>query len=163
MPILPKALKQNRNIGIDVEPTLADDYEILKERWRNGERDRELGLHLMFLSWYGIIEPSHITGFPTTDEMRQELIQMLNQVHAYFEPQIRRDAEMLYVVGVAAQMFWFMLDDDLENARIWEKRGEDYHKYYRALQPNGIDPAIFQNRGTYGEYYAKQASVESGY
>jgi hypothetical protein len=95
--------------------------------------------------------------------MRQELIQTLNEVHVYFEPQIRQDAEMLYVVGVAAHMFWFMLEDDLEDARVWEKRAEDYHKHYRALLPNGIDPTVFHNRGAYGEYYAGQANVADGY
>ncbi len=164
MPIPQQALElENRSIGNNGEPTLADAYEILKEHWRNGDRDREIGLHLMFLSWYGIIEPRHITGFPETDEMRQELIQMLNRVHAYFEPQIHQDAEMLYVVGVAAHMFWFMLEDDLEDARVWEKRAENYHKHFRAILPNGIDPIIFHNRGAYGEYYAGQAKVEGGY
>ena len=43
MSIPQKALElENRNIGINGEPTLADAYKILKEQWRNGDRDREL-------------------------------------------------------------------------------------------------------------------------
>ncbi len=160
MPITQKALDlENRSIGIDGEPTLADAYVILKDQWKNGDRDRELGLHLMFLSWYGIIEPGHLTGFSETDGLRQELMQMLTEVHAYFEPQIYQDAEMLYAVGLAAHVFWFMFDDDL----AWEKRSIEYRQPYRALMPNGIDPAIFHNRGAYGEYYAGMAEVEGGY
>ncbi len=154
---------ENRSIGINSEPTLAATYKILKEQWNNGNRDRESGLHLIFLTWYGIIEPDHITGFPNNEETRQELIQMLNQVHAYFEPQIYQDAEMLYVVGLIAHMHWFMLEDEIEDARVWEKRSEDYHEHYRALKPNGIEPSIFQNRGAYGDYFAMQAKVEGGY
>lgn len=51
MPISQKALDlENRSIGINGEPTLAAAYEILKEQWNSGDRDREIGLHLMFLS-----------------------------------------------------------------------------------------------------------------
>ncbi len=98
MPIPQKALElENRSIGINGEPTLAAAYDILKEQWRNGDRDRELGLHLMFLAWYGLIEPGHLTGFSENDALTQELNQTLTEVHAYFEPQIFQDAEMLYV------------------------------------------------------------------
>jgi hypothetical protein len=150
MPILQEAIYlENKE--------LADAYKFLKQIWEDGNRDREIGLHLIFLTWYGIIEPKHITGFPETEEMRQELIIMLNKVHSYFEPQIHQDAEMLYVVGLIAHMHWFMLDDDVEVAKVWEERSEKYHKQYRALSPNGIDSTIFFNRGAYGDYFARQA------
>ena len=58
MPIPQKALDlENRSIGISGEPTLAEAYKILKEQWQSGDRDRELGLHLMFLAWFGNTEP----------------------------------------------------------------------------------------------------------
>jgi hypothetical protein len=160
MPISQKALDlENRSIGINGEPTLAAAYEILKEQWNSGDRDRELGLHLMFLAWYGLIEPGHLTGFFENKELTSELNQMLSEVHDYFEPQIYDDAEMLYVFGLAANMFWYMFD----NASEWEKRSIEYQKRYRALMPNGIDPGIFQNRGAYGEYYSGQAEIDGGY
>ena len=149
MPIPQEALElENRSIGVDGEPTLADAYEILKKQWCEGDRDRELGLHLMFLAWYGLIEPGHLTGFSENEQLTQELNQTLTEVHVYFEPQIYQDAEMLYVFGLAAEMFWYMFDD----APAWEQRAKDYQKRYRALAPNGIDLEIFQNRGAYGEY-----------
>lgn len=84
---------------------------------------------------------------------------MLSEVHGYFEPQIYDDAEMLYVFGLAANMFWYMFD----NASEWEKRSIEYQRRYRALLPNGIDPKVFQNRGAYGEYYSGQSEIEGGY
>lgn len=149
---------------IDLEnKELADAYKFLKQLWQDGDRDRDIGLHLIFLAWYGIIEPKHITGFPNNEETRQELIQMLNEVHEFFEPQILQDIEMLYVVGLIAHMHWFMLDADIEKAKIWEKRGKDYHYHYRTLKPNGIDSSNFLNRGAYGKYFEGQAKVEGGY
>ena len=150
---------ENRSVGINGKPTLAAAYKILKERWLNGDRDRELGLHLTFLCWYGLVEPGHLTGFVESDELRSELNQMLTEVHTYFEPQIHLDAEMLYVVGLAAHMFWFIFEDSW----AWEKRAIEYRQRYHALAPNGIDPATFQNRGAYGAYYAGQATVKGGY
>lgn len=160
MPIPKKALDlENQFIGVRGKPTLAAAYGILKEQWCNGDRERELGLHLMFIAWYGLIEPGHITGFSENEKLWKELNETLTEVHSYYEPQIKQDVEMLYVVGLAAHMFWFMFDD----ASAWEHRGKEYQQYYRALAPNGIDPAIFHNRGAYGEYYAGQATVIGGY
>ncbi len=89
MPISQKALEiENRSIGINGEATLAEAYRILKTQWDNGERDREIGLHLMFLAWYGIIEPTHLTGFVENEKTTQELNTTFNEVHDYFVPQI---------------------------------------------------------------------------
>jgi hypothetical protein len=165
MPISQKALElENRNLGIEGEPTLADAYEILKKQWDDGDRDRDLGLHLMFLAWYGTFEPEHITGFSNSwEERMQEMLPVFAAVHAYFEPEIHKDAEMLFVVGLIADMYWFMLDKDVSVAKVWEERGKNYRKQYRALAPNGIDPSIFLNRGAYGDYFAGQAKVDGGY
>ncbi len=149
---------ENRSVGINGKPTLAAAYQILKKQWRKGDRNRELGLHLMFLAWYGLIEPAHLTGFCQSDKT-SDLNETLTEVHAYFESQIYQDAEMLYVVGLAAHMFWFMFED----ASAWQKRGIEYRQRYRALAPGGIDPAIFQGRGAYGDYYGGQSAIEGGY
>jgi hypothetical protein len=165
MAISQKALElENRSIGINGEPTLAAAYEILKEQWENGDRDRKLGLHLMFLAWYGTSEPEHITGFSNSwEERRKEMLPLFSKVHAYFEPEIYNDVEMLYVVGLIAHIDWFMLDDDVEVAKAWEELSKKYHQQYRLLAPNGIDSSIFRNRGAYGEYFQGQAEVEDGY
>lgn len=160
MPIPQEALDlENRNLGANGEPTLAKAWDILKEQWDNGDRDRELGLHLMFISWYGIIEPTHITGFPTTIESDAKLNQVLDSVHEFFEPAIKDDAEMLYTVGLPAQMFWYMFS----NPEKWERIAAEYRALYRHLEPNGINPKVFEGRGAYGEYYAMQSAGEGGY
>lgn len=160
MPISQRALElENRHIVENGEPTLAAAHEILKEDWRHGDRDHELGLHLMFLSWYGIIEPGHMMGFVENPALTQELNQTFSQVHTYFEPQIYQDAEALYAFGLATRMFWFMFDDP----SLWEQRAEEYQQLYRSLEPNGINPEIFRNRGAYGDYYSGQAKVRDGY
>ncbi|HEV7644815.1 MAG TPA: hypothetical protein VGO50_12795 [Pyrinomonadaceae bacterium] len=161
MPISQEVIDlENRHNQVEAEPTLVTAYEILKEQWQSGDHDREVGLHLMFLSWYGQIEPGQSTGFTNTYEEQGELMKTLTDVHAYFEPGIHQDAEMLYVVGLAAELFWFMFPYDIS---IWEQRGIEYQKLYRALSPNGIDPKIFHGRGYYGAYYEGQAKVENGY
>ncbi len=145
------------------ESGLAEAYKILSGQWKQGERDRELGLLLFFISWYAMIEPGSDTGFGETDgfELKRnaELNGTLRKVHAYFEPKIFDDVEMLYVIGLAAHMFYFMFDDSDD----WEKRGILYREKYRKLAPNGIDPEIFSGRGFFGEYYKGQARAEGGY
>jgi hypothetical protein len=101
-------------IELENQSKLAEAYEILKNQWENGNHDREVGLHLIFLSWYGIIEPGHLTGFTETEQEKTELNQTFNEVHKFFEAQIYDDAEMLYVFGLAANMFWYMFENAKE-------------------------------------------------
>jgi hypothetical protein len=146
-------------IDFENRDRLAEAYQVVIRQWRKGDRDREIGLHLMFLAWYGIIEPKHLTGFLETEEVKSELNQTFNEIHDYFEPQILQDAEMLYAFGLVANMFWYMF----ENSSEWEKRSVEYKKRYRELLPNGLNPEVFQNRGAYGEYYKGQANIEGGF
>lgn len=160
MPIPSEALElENRSIGADGEPTLAAAYEILKNLWDDGIRDRELALHLFFLAWYGLVEPFDFTGFSRQPDRSEELNETLSQVHSYLEPQLGDDAEILYVVGLAAHLFWFMFRD----SAVWKQRGINYRQRYRSLAPSGIDPNVFQDRGAYGDYYARQTQVKGGY
>ena len=46
---------ENRFLGHNQEATLAAAYHILRKHWDAGGCERETGLHLMFLSWYGIV------------------------------------------------------------------------------------------------------------
>ena len=150
---------ENRSIGEDGESTLAPAYALLKECWDEGSRDREVGLHLSFLAWYGIVEPSHITGFKNDINTARELEATFSTVHAYFEPLISDDAEMLYAFGLPANMFWFMFED----ATRWKRRAEVYRAMFRSLAPQGLKPAVFYGRGAYGDYFAGQSTVDGGY
>jgi hypothetical protein len=160
MPIPAEALElENRSGGVHGEPTLAAAYDILKRCWRGGDRDRELALHLFFICWYGLVEPLHLTGFENRLDMSEDLNEMLAEAHAYLEPRMFNDAEVLYVTGLAAHLFWFMFED----SETWRQRSIEYRTDYRMLAPNGIDPSVFHNRGAYGRYYAHQAAVKNGY
>src|SRR5438067_6571505 len=87
-----------------VPPRLGEAYELIRDAWRGGDRDRDLGLHLIFLAWYLVIEPAHLTGIDEKRTPTADLPLMFNEVHDYFAPSIDRDAEMLYVVGLMAQL-----------------------------------------------------------
>lgn len=49
---LPQAILdlENRSLGVQGEPTLGRALELALAEWRAGSRDRELRLHLLFLS-----------------------------------------------------------------------------------------------------------------
>lgn len=159
MPIPPKALElENRHIGQNGEPTLGDAFKLLRTQWRKGDRDRELCLHLLFLGWYGLAEPPFLTGFEPPE--LDDLPIVFGEVFEYVQPDIESDSEMLYVVGMGAHLFGYLLPG---GERIWDSRSEEYRKRYRELCPKGIDSIIFRDRGYYGEYYFDQASVEGGY
>ena len=108
MPISAKAMElENQSIGANGAPTLAAAYELLREQWESGERDRELALHLNFLAWYLIIEPSHLTGLDEARISSESLVAVFNTVHDWLLPNgtDTNDAEALYVVGLPARMF----------------------------------------------------------
>ena len=107
-----------------------------------------------------MVEPEHITGFPASGGyMNSALQKIFSDIHTYYEPTINDDPEMLYVVGLIANMFGFMFDDPDK----WEKFAEEYRWRYRTTYRYGIDPKIFSNRGAYGDYFQGQANVENGY
>jgi hypothetical protein len=141
------------------KPTLAAAYEILRDARRSGDRDRDLALHLMFLCWYMLIEPPHLTGLDQRCVPSSELVAVFNEVHDYMAPGSQGDAEFLYVVGLMSQLApWLLGDNDM-----WEARSSQYRVSYRRLQPNGLDPRAFEGRGAYGEYFAGQARVKDDY
>jgi hypothetical protein len=160
MPLPPGVLElESRAIGINGEPTLRETYLLLRESWLGGARDREIALHLMFLAWYGLVEPAHLTGFTESSDEQTELRAAFNNVHDFFEAQIRTDPELLFTIGLAADMFPYMLGEEA----VWENRAIEYRRMYHAIAPDGIDPSVFSGRGAYGEYYQGQAMVKNGF
>jgi len=84
---------------------------------------------------------------------------VFEEVHNYFAPSISSDAEMLFVVGLMADLFPYFIGNEV----VWRRRSVSYRVAYRALAPTGIDPGIFAGRGAYGEYFRGQAAVVDGY
>ncbi|PYI70877.1 MAG: hypothetical protein DMF02_07750 [Verrucomicrobia bacterium] len=76
----------------------------LEDAWEQGQRDRELVLHLLFLTWYGLIEPKHITGFDEDQATQDHLQQTFTHVYGTVANDIEHDPEMLYVVGLMANL-----------------------------------------------------------
>lgn len=150
---------ENRSVGRHGEPTLFLAYVKLLAEWRGGSRDREVGLHLMFLAWYLLCEPPHLTGLEGQAEPPASLAEVFHEVHQYFQPGIRRDAEMLYVVGLMAHLFPYLLGD----AAAVEALAEEYRSLYRSLMPRGLSADLFAGRGAYGDYFATQCRVADGF
>jgi hypothetical protein len=150
---------ENQAVGPQAAPTLGAAYELLRDQWRRGDRDRELALHLMFLSWYLLIEPAHLTGLDEGRVPSAELVATFNEVHDHMAPAKRDDAELLYVVGLMSHLAPWLLGD----IATWESRSRDYWSIYRRLVPNGLNPNGFAGRGAYGDYFGRQARVTDGY
>jgi hypothetical protein len=160
MPIPQFALElENRSIEPSGAPTLAAAYQVLKREWDTGNRDREILLHLLFLAWYGLAEPAHITGFDMSDTLAGELRETFTLVHTYVQPSIVTDAEMLYVVGLMAHLFPYLLGE----TQRWQERSEHYRNQYRALVSDGLRPNVFEGRSAYGAYFAGQVQLRNGY
>ncbi len=147
------------DVGDHEKPTLAAAYEVLRDAWRSGDRDRELALHLMFLCWYTLIEPPHLTGRDERRVPSAELGTIFNEVHNYMLPTSQKDPEFFYVVGLMSHLSPWLLGDNDQ----WEARSQEYRVMYRRLLPNGLEPCVFKGRGAYGEYFASQALVKDGY
>lgn len=150
---------ENRSLSRSGEPTLFRAYERLLAEWRGGSRDREVGLHLMFLAWYLLCEPPYFTGFLEESVPSSTLAGVFHEVHDHFEPTIRNDAEMLYVVGLMAKLFPYLLGSEAEMTAL----GEQYLSLYRTLVPGGLPPDVFAERGAYGSYFAEQCRFGGGY
>jgi hypothetical protein len=128
-------------------------YLHLKARWLAGERERDLALQLMFFAWMHWAEPPFVTGMaddPSAPGLWREVFDSLSVEQS-------ADAEILFVSGIMAHLFPWVLGNEQE----WEQRGEKLMTRAREVAPGGIAPAIFEGRGEYGRYFARQAAVGS--
>jgi hypothetical protein len=151
---------ENRSLGAHGEPTLGQALGLAIHEWDGGNRDRELRLHLLFLTWYCNLEPPHLTGFDESTCPSARLPGLFSAVYETFAESIHGDAEVLYVVGLIAQLTPWLLGGDV---KTWEVRSRDFRARYRTLVPEGLDPSIFEGRGAYGDYFAGQAQVPGGF
>jgi hypothetical protein len=151
---------ENRSIGVRGEPTLGHALELAVDEWRRGNRDRELRLHLLFLTWYCNLEPPHLTGYDESHVPSTDLPSVFQEVYRSFADGIQNDLECLYVVGLIAQLSPWLLGEDVPT---WEARSAAFRARYRSLAPKGIDAAHFEGRGAYGDYFAGQVVVSGGF
>jgi hypothetical protein len=132
--------------------TLFDSTMKLLEEWHAGNQTRDLGLDLMFHCWYLLEEQPQYTGYDPTLIEDDQLTKTFNEVHDLFAPEIRQDSEMLYTVGLMSELFPWLLGDE----NLWIARSLEYRNLYALLEPNGLDPELFEGRGEYGTYFAHQ-------
>jgi hypothetical protein len=151
---------ENRSLGAAGEATLGRTLEIATVEWNLGNRDRELRLHLLFLSWYCNLEPPYLTGFDESAFPSSALSQLFHDVYQTFADGIMDDVECLYVVGLMAQLTPYLLGED---ERIWEARSVEFRKRYRALTAGGLTPSLFEGRGAYGDYFSHQVAMPGGF
>ena len=151
---------ENRSVGVWGEPTLGRAVELAIEEWRSGNRDREVGLHLLFLSWYCNLEPPHLTGYDESHSPSADLPLLFQEVYSPVAVGIMDDAELLFVVGLMASLSPWLLGEDVPT---WENRCRAFRARYRQLLPDGLPPAHFYGRGAYGDYFAAQVVVEGGF
>lgn len=146
---------ENEYVARGGKPALGRAYAALKREWAAGNRDREVGLHLLFLSWFCYAEPACLTGLPTSPGE----IAVFHTVLSHFDQEIESDPEMLYVVGLMTDLFPWIFGDQ----SLWEARSRVMQQKYRALAPAGISPEIFSDRGAYGAYFMGHARLAGGY
>ena len=150
---------ENQSLGPQGEPTFARAYETLLAEWSQGNRDREVALHIAFLAWYLMLEPSHLTGLNEASPDARDLARVFGEAHDALAPSTSADPELLFVFGLMAQLSPWLLGE----TATWEALSVRYRQTYRELLPNGIAPEVFANRGAYGEYFDGQARVKGGY
>jgi hypothetical protein len=135
-----------------VSETLFDLTLNLFEEWNAGNHTRELGLDLMFQCWYLQTEPTFLTGYGLIQQEDTNVATIFNEVHDSFALEIHNDPEMLYIVGLMAEITpWALGDED-----VWTARSLEYRNLYAQLEPNGLEPELFEGRGEYGKYFAHQ-------
>jgi hypothetical protein len=106
-----------------------------------------------------LVEPAFLTGADEARVSPGSLPEVFREVHDFFAPLESRDSEVLYVFGLMAHLFPWVLGDVKE----WETRSAKYRTAYRNLVPDGLRPDVFAGRGFYGHYFRGQADVKAGY
>lgn len=151
---------ENRHGELQGEPTLGRALSLAVAEWRSGNNDRELRLHLLFLSWYCNLEPAHLTGLSAADRRSVPLPELFHDIYETFADSILDDVECLYVVGVIGQLTPWLLGDTVD---VWEARSSEFRTRYRTLAPAGLTPIVFEGRGAFGAYFASQLAVSGGF
>ncbi|MBS2027372.1 MAG: hypothetical protein JST54_05650 [Deltaproteobacteria bacterium] len=143
---------ESRHVPPRNERTLPQAFELLRRAWLDGERERELALHLMFLAFYLLIEPPSLTGLDVSKEASRDTLRMFREAHAWLLPDGAHsdDAEGLYVASLTIRLGLLYDGDNGE----WGQRGVAYRARHERLCPNGMSPDVFVGRGYYGHYFA---------
>jgi hypothetical protein len=127
-------------------PSLGRAYDALVARWKEGARDRETALRLLFFIWYGLAEPPYFTGLKDVNRTRvTELFQRLGG-------EFTTDPEVLFVVTVMCENAPWALGEE----SYWRSVGERFRRRLQQQPEPGLSKLTFARRGAYGYYFANR-------
>jgi hypothetical protein len=127
-------------------PSLGRAYDALVTRWKEGARDRETALRLLFLIWYGLAEPPYYSGLKDVNRTRiNELFQRLGGEYS-------TDPEVLFVVATMCGAAPWALGEE----SYWRKMGETFRVRLKKLPKPGLSRMTFGRRGAYGIYFVNR-------
>ena len=135
------------------QPSLGEAYGLLWQRWREGARDLETALRLMFLAWYANCEPPYLTGLPadkSTSPVFNEVFDRLGGLRC-------SNPEFHYAVALMADLFPWACG----NEKTWARRARDCKARYKELGSPRFEAQHFAGRGAFGSFFAHMAKVSS--
>jgi len=121
-------------------------FEILLTAWEKGERDTELALQLMYVSWdLGEQCYDHYTSqLRKLDE--QTLIQGFQQPYEYLGGHRSENCTLLLTASHMISLFYYRTGLTFNDAEMCLKR-------FFNICPEGIPVAEFEGRGEFGDYF----------
>ena len=128
---------------------MEQSYVEMKARWLSGERDRELGLRLMYFAWMHWADPPCVTSMQEDDDA----IPLWFEIFSVFGGEAGSDAEFLYVTSIMATI----TPEELGGEALWGPRLKLLQSRLKELRPEGFGPEVFEGRGDYGDYFAHQS------
>jgi hypothetical protein len=126
--------------------SLGRAYDALVGRWKEGARDRETALRLLFLIWYGLAEPPYITGLKDVNRTR------INELFQRLGGEFSTDPEVLFVIFAMCETAPWALGEE----SYWRDIGGRFRLRLREHQNSGLSRSTFVRRGAYGYYFSNR-------
>ena len=127
-------------------PSLGRAYDALVVRWKEGARDRETALRLLFLIWYGLAEPPYFTGLKDVNRTR------INELFQRLGGEFSTDPEVLFVIATMCQIAPWALGEE----PYWRGIGDRFRLRLRERLQSGLSRLTFARRGAYGYYFGNR-------
>lgn len=110
-------------------------YLVCRERWKVGERDRELALQLMFLTWMHWADPPFVTGLRGDPDA----LDLWRETFGWLGAEASSDAEFLAVSGVMITVTPWAFGDATE----WQAKAAFLTSRVQELPPSGMSESTF--------------------
>lgn len=130
-------------------PSLGRAYDAFVARWKEGARDRETALRLLFLIWYGLAEAPYFTGLKDVNRTR------INELFQRLGGEFSTDPEVLFVVTTMCETAPWALGEE----SYWRTLGTRFRQRLLELPEPGLSKTTFARRGAYGYYFANRVEA----